>query len=300
MQPERIGLIGFGEAGAVFSKALALSGTQVEVYDILLEQDDEAAGMRERILAAGCRSVSLDQVVENNEIILSTVLTHVALEVATTCTSMLKPGQVYVDLNSTSPSVKVELGTIIKPSGADFVEGAILGAIGATGAKTRILLAGEKGPETAERLTGWGLNASFYSEKIGDASTFKMLRSIFSKGLETLILELLIAGKKAGIHKDLWEDITDFMAQEPFLKIASNWGQTHAMAYKRRYHEMVQVVETMRELGVDPIMTAGTEAFFKRSLSLDLTEAFPEKPGCIMEVVHYMESKLHTAESDNT
>ncbi|UCH10103.1 MAG: NAD(P)-dependent oxidoreductase, partial [Fidelibacterota bacterium] len=236
MQPERIGLIGFGEAGAVFSKALALSGTQVEVYDILLEQDDEAAGMRERILAAGCRSVSLDQVVENNEIILSTVLTHVALEVATTCTSMLKPGQVYVDLNSTSPSVKVELGTIIKPSGADFVEGAILGAIGATGAKTRILLAGEKGPETAERLTGWGLNAFFYSEKIGDASTFKMLRSIFSKGLETLILELLIAGKKAGIHKDLWEDITDFMAQEPFLKIASNWGQTHAMAYKRRYH----------------------------------------------------------------
>jgi hypothetical protein len=35
----------------------------------------------------------------------------------------------------------------------------------------------------------------------GKAFMFKILRSIFSRGLETLILELLISGKRAGIGR---------------------------------------------------------------------------------------------------
>ena len=53
----------------------------------------------------------------------------------------LRPGQTYCDLNSTAPSVKLQLDDLLKPSGAGFVEGAILGAIGVTGAGTHILLA---------------------------------------------------------------------------------------------------------------------------------------------------------------
>jgi len=191
-----------------------------------------------------------------------------------------------------APSLKVEVGEIIRTSGADFVEGAILGAVGATGAGTRILVGGEKGREVAKTLTRLGLHVSYYSPEIGKASMFKMLRSIFSKGLEALILELLIAGKRAGLEEDLWKDITEFMTRNPFDRVASNWVRTHAVAYERHYHEMVQVAETMWELGVEPVMTSGTEAFFKRSLSLGLKEAFLEKPSSMEAVIDFMEKWL--------
>jgi 3-hydroxyisobutyrate dehydrogenase-like beta-hydroxyacid dehydrogenase len=204
----------------------------------------------------------------------------------------LKPGQVYVDLNSTSPAVKIDADKIIQPTGAHFVEGAILGAVGATGAATHVLTGGAAGREVAETLTRLGLHVSFYSEEIGKASMFKMLRSIFSKGLEALILELLIAGKRAGIEKDLWKDVADFMANNPFERVAANWTQSHAVAYDRRYHEMVQVRQTLREIGLDPMMTAATETFFDRSRAIGLDKAFPKKPDSMDAVVAFMEKRL--------
>jgi hypothetical protein len=63
--------------------------------------------------------------------------------------------------------------------------------------------------------------------------------------MEALLLELLIAGRRAGIDEELWKDITELMSKTPFEKTASNWVQTHAVACERRYYEMLQVIETM-------------------------------------------------------
>jgi len=287
----RISVIGFGEVGACFSKALHSKGAELRAYDRLLEKA-EGDKIRSRMEQAGAQPGSLREVVEAGEVVLSTVTTQHAASVAERCVELLRPGQFYVDLNSTSPATKVEIGRILEPSGCDFVEGAILGAVGATGADTRILTGGEEGARVAELLSQYGLNVSYYSAEIGKASMFKMLRSIFSKGMETLLLELLIAGKRAGIDADLWADITDFMQKKPFAAIGGNWIQTHAVAYERRYHEMVQVIETMREIGIDPIMTDATTAFFKRSLALDLDSAFREKPKSFEAVVEHMEKRL--------
>lgn len=288
----RIGIVGFGDVGACFSQAMTRAGATVSAYDVLLDDSDQAEESRERMSKAGAKSVSLPLLLEESDYVLSTVTTRTAEEVARTCARFLRPGQVYVDLNSTSPSAKVLLAEIVGSSPAAFVEGAILGAIGATGSKTRILLGGRGAAEAAEVFARFGLNAAAYSAEIGKASTFKMLRSIFSKGLENLILELLIAGKRAGIDRDLWEDVTGFMAGTPFDKIASNWVRTHANACDRRYYEMVQVLETMREIGVEPVMTEATTRFFERSLSLGLKEAFRERPDTHQNVIDFMESRL--------
>jgi 3-hydroxyisobutyrate dehydrogenase-like beta-hydroxyacid dehydrogenase len=295
MVTKYIGFIGFGEVASTFSKAMAEKGGTILVYDVLLSQEGGEEVIRGRIQADGIHVRPLAKMLARSEYVLSTVTTQVAREVARTCAPHLRPGQVYVDLNSTSPAVKVEISQIIEPSGAHFVEGAILGAVGATGAQTRLLVAGEKGEEVAKALNALGLNAAFYSLDIGRPSTFKMLRSIFSKGLEALMLEMMIAGRRAGIEEDLWADITEFMAGNPFERVAANWIQTHAVAHKRRYHEMVQVIETMREIEVEPIMTSATEAFFKRSLSLGLDQTFEHKPDTVQAVVDYLDARLREA-----
>lgn len=288
----KIGFVGFGEVASIFSKEMSNKGAEIRIYDVLISQKGGLEIIKKRMLKDNIQIASLEEVITKSDYIFSSVPSQFARDVAKECVKYLKPNTVYIDLNSTSPFIKIELSKIIQSTKADFIEGAILGAIGIAGSKTHILVTGKKGKEVAEVFNKLGMNMSYYSPEIGKASMFKMLRSIFSKGLEALILECLIAGKKAGIEKDLWVDITNFMSKKPFDQIAANWIQTHVTAYERRYHEIVQVVETMKEIGVEPIMTSNTENFFRRSLSLGLKEAFSEKPDSFEKVIDFISEKL--------
>jgi 3-hydroxyisobutyrate dehydrogenase-like beta-hydroxyacid dehydrogenase len=288
--PITIGFIGFGEVGSTFSATMRACGADVAACDVVPE----------RVASAGVTFLPLPELASRSEYLLSTVTTTAARSAAASCLPYLNERHVYVDLNSTSPSLKIELDRLVRPTGARFVEGAILGAVGVTGAGTRILAGGPAGRAAAETLTSLGLRVSFYREQIGGASTFKMLRSIFSKGLEALLLEFLIAGKRAGIEEDLWADVAGFMAGNPFELVAENWLQTHAVAYERRYHEMLQAAETMREIGVDPVMTAATTRLFERSRSIGLDAAFPSRPASMHDVVAFMERRLRDREKSGS
>ena len=263
----RIAFIGFGEVAAAFSAALLGRGAQVAAYDV--RGDKRAAAERLGVLFG-----DLPEALRGAQYVFSTVTTSVAREAAQQCVPDLRSGQTYVDLNATSPERKKRIGETIAPSGAAFVEGALLGAVGVTGAKTEILLGGPEARRAQRELAGdLGLNARFYSEEIGKASMFKMLRSVFSKGMEALLIEFLVAGERAGIREDLWGEVTTLFATQAFEKVALNWVRTHAGAHARRYEEVRQVVGVLHDLGLKPTLTEATEAFFKRSGALGLTPA---------------------------
>jgi 3-hydroxyisobutyrate dehydrogenase-like beta-hydroxyacid dehydrogenase len=288
----RVGFIGFGEVASVLSVPLREKGAEVLVYDTLLADEEGRRLLEGRVRVAGIGFRGLADLLRDADYVLSTVTTAAAVDAARACAPHLRPGQVYLDLNSTAPSVKAELAQIVGSSGADFVEGAILGAVGATGAATEILTGGAGGAAVAERLRELGLRVTHYDSQIGRASTFKMLRSIFSKGVEALLLELLIAGRRSGIEGELWRDIVELLERNPFEGVASNWVRSHAVACERREQELIQVVETMREIGVEPLMTEATRALFRRSCELGLNRAFREKPHSMEAVVDFLVERL--------
>jgi 3-hydroxyisobutyrate dehydrogenase-like beta-hydroxyacid dehydrogenase len=231
------------------------------------------------------RFLPLAQVIANCDFVLSTVTTSAAVAAARSVAPHLTSRHTYIDFNSTAPAVKQEIAQIVAPTGAQFVEAAILSAIGVSGAKARILICDPAGPARAERLAKAGLNAVFYGTEIGRASAFKLLRSVFSKGIEALLLEFLVAGRRAGLQEELWREVTDLFAQHGFEKSATNWIQTHASAHERRYQEMRQVTEAVRALGLDPVMTAATEEFFRRSGSTGLKAELAGKAPSIDDVI---------------
>lgn len=292
MQVPHIGLIGFGEVGKTFGTEMVAHGGRVLAYDVAATDPDQGEAVRARAVASGVQLAPLEAVAGEAEIVLSLVTTQVAEAAARQCAPLLGENTIYVDLNSTSPAVKLAVQRIIEGVERCFVEGAILGAVGATGAKTRTLLAGDCMQQVADELNRLGLAFEPYSEKVGSASAFKMLRSVFSKGFEAILLEMLIAGERAGIAEDLWRDVTVFMDAKPFEAIAANWITSHAVAHERRYHEMRQVGETLLEMEVDPLLTRGTEAFFQRSGSLGLQAAFKQKPDRWQDVVAHMDAAL--------
>jgi 3-hydroxyisobutyrate dehydrogenase-like beta-hydroxyacid dehydrogenase len=204
----------------------------------------------------------------------------------------LRAGQVYVDLNATAPSVKLEIDALISKSGADFVEGAILPAVGVAGAKSQVLLCGKRADEIATLLTSLGLNFSAYGERIGKASSFKMLRSVFSKGIEALLVEALLAARNAGVEQDLWREIVATVDAASFDDVGGNWVRTHGTAHARRYHEMQQVAAVLHEMGVDAPMTAATVQFFERSTRLRLKDDFAHAPAKPEEVIAALDARL--------
>ena len=289
--PQRVAFIGFGEVAAAFAPAFSRRGATVAAYDVLLDQP----GGRERLIARapGVQILPLGEALRDARFVFSTVTTSSAREAAARCVPHLAPGQLYVDLNACMPSLKQEIERVVQPSGAVFIEGALLGAVGVTGAATAILTGGPNGePAARELASAFGLNATFFSPELGKASTFKMLRSIFSKGLEALLIEFLAAGERAGMREALWKEVTSLLADNPFEKVAGNWVVSHVSAHERRYHEMVQVAEVMRAIGIEPVMTAATQEFFRRSGSLGLESDFPGKPAGMDPVIRAFEERL--------
>ena len=55
---------------------------------------------------------------------------------------------------------------------------------------------------------------------------------------------------------------------------------------------MKQVTEVLREIGLDPLLTSCTEAFFKRSCKMGMKEAFADKPDTKEDVIEFMEKRL--------
>lgn len=293
----RIAFLGYGEVATAFSSALAAHGAEIAAYDVVLDQPQGLERVRARAPAGKVEFCTLPDALRGARYVLSTVTTSVARDAARNCVPHLSAGQAYVDMNATDPAVKLEIERVIRPSGAAFIEGAVLGAVGVTGARTEILFGGPNGERAARELAELGLNVRFYSEEIGKASMFKMLRSVFSKGMEALLIEFLAAGERAGIREDLWREVTELFAQHPFEKTASNWVRSHATAHARRYHEMKQVANVLRELGIEPTMTAATEAFFQRSGSLGLQEKFTATPKELDDVVRFFNAKLRVSQA---
>ena len=282
METKRIGFIGFGEVGRVFALEMRSKGAEVFYYDVVQKKPEPRISF-----------LPLSELIDRCDVILSTASTHRAVEIAEEAVPHLRAGKIYADMNSTSGPMKDRIGRVIEPSGADFVEGAILSAVGEAGAKASILVCGKRGEEFSGLMNQLGLvNLKYFSPRIGEASQVKMIRSVFSKGIECLLLEMLIAGRRADVAEYLWKDIVDFMTKNSFERVAENWIRTHSVAFERRYHEMVQVVETLKEMGVEPLMTKGTLDFFGRSRALGLEKAFETKPESFWEVPSYMEREL--------
>jgi 3-hydroxyisobutyrate dehydrogenase-like beta-hydroxyacid dehydrogenase len=290
-----IGFVGFGEVAARLAAALQSGGATVAAYDVLLERTGGLEKLKERSREMPVAFVALDELAARSPIVLSTVTTDVALDAAKGCAPHLSRAHVFVDLNATSPAVKRMIADALAPSGAAFVEGAILGAIGVTGAQTRVLLCGERGSDVAEALNRLGLNFAFYGPEIGRASTFKMLRSVFSKGMEALLLESLLAARRAGVEEDVWREIVETLDERSFAEVGANWMRTHGSAHARRYHEMVQVEMLLRELGLEPLLTGATTAFFERSTRLELSRAFDGNPHSFEEVIAALDGSIAKA-----
>jgi len=291
----QFGLIGHGVVGSLFARLLRERGASVMSYDLRLDLEATAETMRQRILADGGEAGTFEEVVRESQSVLAVTPPQACREVAARASGFLRAGQVYCDLASTSPGIKREMATQVNATGAQFVEGVILGAVGALPVSPEILLAGAAGATTAAALQQYGLRARFYWREIGLASAFKLIRSVFSKGMETLLIETLLAARRAGLFDDVWREIRTTLAQDGVERMLETWIRSHAVSSERRYCEMCEVGRFLEDLGVEPILTRAAAGLLRRSNEVGLAARFTREPERFADVIEVLDRALSEA-----
>ena len=254
-----IGLIGYGEVGKIFSAGLkAMPGVAaVHVWDLKLADPATQGVERDHARLAGVTAQhSLQALCAASDWVISAVTASATLAVAQQAAPFMRPGQLFMDLNSASPGTKMRCAALVDGAGAHYVEAGVMTSVPPYGIRVPMLLGGGVAGALAARLTGWGMDARAVSDQLGVASAIKMCRSVMIKGLEALVIESYAAARAYGVEDHVLPTL-----QETFPGI--DWTQQGAYFFsrvvqhgQRRAEEMREAANTVREAGFEPLMAA--------------------------------------------
>ena len=259
MKLERIGLIGYGEVGKIFSAGLLGKPGVVamSVWDLKFANPATQAAEQAHAQAAGVAAQACTQALcEASDLVISAVTASNTLAVAQEAARFIRPGTVFLDLNSASPGTKQQCAALIDAVGAHYVEAGVMTSVPPYGIKVPMLLGGARATELAAVLNGWGTDARAVSDRLGVASAIKMCRSVMIKGLEALVIESYSTARAYGVEDHVLPTL-----QETFPSI--DWSEQGAYFFsrvvqhgQRRAEEMRESANTVREAGFEPFMAA--------------------------------------------
>jgi len=256
----RVAIVGFGEAGGILAKDLAVAGMDVCVYDILFHSSRQRQPMLRKAQACGVAAArSLKDCLHGADLVISAVTASSSLDVAKQAGPILGEGQLFLDINSVSPTTKRRAASYVARRGARFVEAAVMSAVPKHRLQVPMLLGGPHALEAAESLQRIGMNATALSDQLGVASAVKMCRSVVIKGLEALVIESLFAARKYAAEDRVLESLAaSFPGMGWENRLPDYLISRVAEHGHRRAAEMREVAQTLQHVGIEPTMARAT------------------------------------------
>ena len=192
------------------------------------------------------------------DIIISAVTAASSLEAAKSVAPHLTGNPYFLDINSVSPGRKKETEKLLGAK-ARYVDVAILAPIHPARHQTPLLLAGPHAETVMPLLIDeLEMRGAIAGDEVGQAAGLKMIRSVMIKGIEALTLECFLAAKRAGIVDEVAASLKNNYPTLDWNKVIEYNIERMASHGVRRADEMDQVAETLRELGIDPLMASAT------------------------------------------
>lgn len=271
----RIAVIGFGEVGRTWARTLKEAGADVEAaYDILFADKSGGADAEDEAKRLGvkvCRTSA--EAIEGADWIVSAVTASSSLAAAEDAAKHLKKGQVFIDLNSVSPGRKRAASEAVARSGAAYIDMAVMAAIMPDGHRTPVLLAGPGVAAMTETFDSLSFRYEIVSETVGDATAVKMVRSIFAKGLEAVIVEGILAAARSGTIERVIPTLKKTYPGLDWSKVPAYNLERMARHGIRRAAEMHECAATVAELGLDPSLATAIAESHQRigELGLELS-----------------------------
>jgi 3-hydroxyisobutyrate dehydrogenase len=287
-----IGFIGFGEAGSTIAAGLRSAGAdRLFAFDINTDSARLGPVIRRRADASQTVLVgSSREIARATDILFSTVTSSAAPEAAQQTAPFLGARHFYADLNSVSPALKKKIASVVDASGARFVEAAVMAPVAPYGHRVPMLLGGPWAQAFAEALAPFSMRLDVLAgAAIGTAAAVKMCRSVVVKGLEALMCECVLGAAKFDADEYVFRSLNESFPGVDWKKLADYMVGRVVVHGERRAREMEEVSETLRAIGVEPIMAEAAARRQDWSARLDLASRFgPEGPRTYREVLELL------------
>ncbi|MCE7784373.1 DUF1932 domain-containing protein [Staphylococcus xylosus] len=271
-----IGFIGFGEVGKELSKGFSkYDVNRIYAYDpLLIGSDSEKLS-----------EVTEINYVEKAEIVAKQTLSILFVAVPATKTveawseisDVVANETVLVDLTTASSQEKNKVNEMMSDKGMTIIDAAILGALKVFQNEVPILASGEQTNKFIELGYQIGMNITKLNEKVGDATNFKFVRSIFTKGLSTLLFEVMASADQLNISEEIYESITSTMDKDDFGEIINRYIKSNVKHSQRREKEMKNVSEFLEYHHIEPVMTKATIEKLKNITQANLESKLRDK-----------------------
>jgi 3-hydroxyisobutyrate dehydrogenase-like beta-hydroxyacid dehydrogenase len=256
-----VSLIGFGEAGQAFT--LGWKNAQavgvVSVFDIKTQSDSPSVATAkkadyQKFEVIGCEDY--ENAVSGGGAVFSLVTADQAHEVARQASRYIEKDAFFFDCNSCSPGSKRKSAEVIETAGGRYVDAAVMAPVHPKLHQTPILLSGPHAREAEDFLNdALAMSVKTVDGDIGASSTIKMVRSILMKGLEAVILECVLTGRRAGVDELVLDSMEKTYPGFEWKKRSAYMMERAATHGIRRSAEMREVANTVRELGFSGSMS---------------------------------------------
>lgn len=253
----KVAVLSPGDMGGATGAQLHNNGLQV--YSVL---EGRSALTRQIAADAGFIDVSLDELVQTVDVILSILVPAQATSLAeTVAAAMQRTGAtpVYADCNAIAPQTVQQIEQIITAAGGRFIDAGIIGGPPAPGSDTTFYCSG---PDTSafEALGSHGINVRRVGDQIGQASGLKMVYAASTKGTTALWTELAVAARAMGLEEAL---MAEFGPDHPTAH--RNLRAIPDMPHKagRWVGEMEEIAATFEHLGMTPKMLLGAADMYR-------------------------------------
>ncbi|KZX16914.1 hypothetical protein MBCUT_04650 [Methanobrevibacter cuticularis] len=229
-----VGFIGFGEVASTLTPILLENGCEV-----VTSSHQRSLKTQKLITESKIKDLKNNiEVSKSSDILISTNSPSNALNIAQKYGKMTNG--LFLDINNISPNTTKKIANII---GDKFVDGAVIGKIDS---KDSVIYLSGKNADKIAILNDFGLKTKVISYDIGDASTIKMLRSMYTKSVSAILLETFEIAEKMGLKEELFDTIAITEGKQ-FKSQATSRIENSIKYSKRKHEEMIELLIFLKD-----------------------------------------------------
>lgn len=287
----KIGFIGFGEAAFCICSGLNEQGIKgIVAYDTLAAHETMGKLVHDRANHAGVTLYdSAVKVAQTVDILFVSVPSSYTLDVCKTVLNSLKRDQIYVDVTASTPETKKQIWSLLKDTGVLFADAAMLGSLPQDKHRVPITASGNGAKAFYDAMSQHGMRITCVEGEAGAASAIKLIRSIFMKGIASLMIEMLQAAEAYNVNDEVVSSVAKSMDGIAFTDHLNRLVTGTAIHAKRRAAELKGSIQMLDECGIDNTMTIASKHKHDQLDEYHFNERYiTTKPSGYQEIIDLM------------
>src|SRR5690625_95455 len=222
----KIAMIGCGDVGQCYGRAFHQQGMNIsDVFDIATTK--EVSQLAESLNAQ--LHSEPGTWLAKADVVISAVFGAVAMQTFEKVAPYMKSNAIFADLTTAPVQDLNKAARQAQLHGVRFVDVALMGTVSLSGHRTPLFMAGQGGQALADLFQQIQAPVTVMDSPAGSAIALKLLRSVYTKGLEALAVECLIAAEKQGLTNDLFAALAD-------VEKVKNSELMKTMVQNKEYH----------------------------------------------------------------